>query len=231
MPADGGRTACVQLYGVTSPRSALPEPRGIDGAPVEYAAVAGLVLAASRHEVPPEPTRERLLAHHRVNLCLMEAGPVAPFRYAATFASLEAAQAALAAHAGRLAAVLPRLEGAVELSVKVLPAALPPPSALPDDGLPATGTQYLRRRQREFSQEAQRADALTRVAGRLNEALVGVVIDSRTQLLGQRVLALACLCSRSKVAEFQRVLRAVRAAEAECRFLFSGPWAPSSFVA
>ncbi|MGH2520214.1 MAG: GvpL/GvpF family gas vesicle protein, partial [Chloroflexota bacterium] len=146
------------------------------------------------------------------------------------FASREAAKVAVAAHASHLAALLPRLEGAVELSVRVLPAAPLPLSPLPAEGVPATGTQYLRRRQREFAEGVRRADALNRVAGRLNQALAGVVLDSRAQVLGQRMLALACLCPRSNVAEFKHVLRGVRAAEAECRFLFSGPWAPSSFV-
>jgi len=181
-----------------------PGVKGIDGAPVAVLAAAGLGVAVSELAEEVQPTRDRLVQHHRVTMALLRNGGVAPFRFGNVFPGEAELRQELQGRAPELQEKLKSLAGCVEMAVRL---------AVPAGQKPASGTDYLLHKKRELH-----------AADHLRANLDKVVRDWRQDMKGDS-LGLACLVEQARIAEFK-----AKVAEIDMRAEVSGPWPPSSFV-
>jgi hypothetical protein len=194
----------LYAYGAVRPGHAAPDVRGIDGAPVEVVEAAGLGVAVSELARDVEPTRDRLVQHHRVTMALLRGGGVAPFRFGNVFPGEAELRQGLQKRASELGQMLETLAGYVEMCVRL---------PLPNGGKPGSGTEYLLHKKRQLH-----------AADQLHSELAELVQDWREEVRGNR-LSVACLVPQARAAEFER-----KATQVDARAEVSGPWPPSSFV-
>ena len=138
-----------------------------------------------------------------------------PVRFGAVVEDERAAGRMVAERHDELAAALERVRGAVELGVRVQPAA----GASNATAARSSGREYLRQRAREFERVQQIHDQLAAMS---REA---------TQRPGRELLRAAYLVERAKVAAFVDEVRRLQEEYAELAVLCTGPWPPFSFAA
>lgn len=227
-----------------------PGLHGVAGAPVHLvrhaglAAVVGPVPAGEYEEGALRGRLEDLAwleetarAHQRVVAALAGAGSVLPLRLATVHRDEDGTRRMLAAGRERFAVALERLDGRAEWGVKIY--ARPPRAAAPASA-PASGREYLRRRQ----QEQRSRDGARRLAAeacrRVHGQLAARAQDTRLhrpqdgRLTGRpepNLLNAAYLVPRSDGASFAALVGELAAAELEVTTELTGPWAPYSFVA
>ena len=194
--------------------------RGIADAPVEAVPMGDLEAIVSRHAGRvPEPTEEALVRHDAVCSTLMADGPVAPIRFGAVFSDAASLTSEIAARRDDLRRILARLEGHVEMGVRVLRA---PPS---NEGAATTGTDYLRRRLEDRR-------AALRAASAVDERLGAVAAARRARKLEtpELVLSVSYLVAHADVERFLEAVEAVASGRPDLSLVCTGPWAPYSFV-
>jgi len=243
----------LYAYGAVWPSAAAPAVAGIDGAAVSLVSAGELAVAVSRHDGDElKPTRRRLEEHLAVNLALVEAGGVLPFRFGNTFADAEALRQAFEPRGTELAGKLREVEGCVELTVWIEggggpsgePEATRNPGAQIEGGAP-----------RSFASLRMTGGTLGMTGGTGGEGPTGVDKPGTAYLRRKRAEVAAEEAVREQAAEVRKklgaavkdfreeVLRsgsglvmamlvrrddvgAVKAALPRA----SGPWPPSSFV-
>jgi hypothetical protein len=194
--------------------------RGIADAPVEAVPVEDLEAIVSHHaDRVPEPTEEALVRHDAVCSALMADGPVAPIRFGAVYSDTASLRSEIAARRNDLRAILARLEGHVEIGVRVLRAT---PS---NEGAATTGSDYLRRRLED------RRVAL-RAASAVDERLGAVAAARRARKLETQelLLSVSYLVAQADVERFLETVEAVASGRPDLSLVCTGPWAPYSFV-
>ncbi len=199
------------VYGIIS-ASACPEggfgPMGLGVIATEVGTVRHGALAAVVSDGPdgmPDATRDNLLTHERVNEAVMREHTVLPMAFGTVLRSREDVEELLRAGHDAFAAALARLEGHVELGVKVL---------------------YMARDGEVVRARAER-DASAIVA-----ALRAVSTEVRVSPpVGERmVLNASCLVHRERVAAFDARVKRLAARHEELTFRSTGPWPPYHFV-
>ena len=209
----------IYLYAITRPGPVVPECQGLDDAPLAVArssVVAGLYSSHERLECRPQP--EALWRHEQVIEAAMDAGPALPARFGTTFADEHALHAALEREAARLAEQLGRLQGCVELAVRV---------AVPDspEPVPANGRAYveakLSRLHRHEAIAAQTLAPLTELAMRARTD------EGRAE---REEICASYLVRRDWVERFAEQVGMLAAQNPDLALSCTGPWPPYSFV-
>lgn len=216
---------------------------GVGGAParvIRCGSLAAVVGEFGGERV--RVTREHVAAHNRVLGHVLARGltPL-PFRFG-TLADAARLEQFVAANETSLLALLARVRGCVEMSVKVMWDA-PRPTDAPSRGAPAVavaavrapsggGAEYLvsKRRGRAGGEElrARAEEVAAWLAGRVG----GAVKDSSVRVSPQDALVVraAHLVECERLEDYRERVRAARAERArELKFLTSGAWPPYSF--
>jgi hypothetical protein len=201
------RTSSLYLYGVLR---AKEEQRfgaiGLGTPPAEVVTVCHGELAAVVSEGPlgvPDPTRDHLLAHHRVQDTLLREHTLLPAAFGVTFRSREEVVELLRSGHEAFEGVLAKLEGCVELGLKVIW----------DADL--------------LAREAAGHDAQTLVE--TLRPLATAVREMRP--IGERmILNAAFLVEREQEAAFDAKMRSLAARFELLTLQYTGPWAPYHFA-
>jgi Gas vesicle synthesis protein GvpL/GvpF len=211
----------IHVYAIADGLAELPDLRGIGGAELDRVEVEGLDVVFSDVDEDTGVQEEAVLEHAAVVEALMErSDAVLPGRLGPRFADLYGLAAAVTAQAGHLRAALDRVEGCVELGLRVLEPLEPGPGHAP-----RSGTDYLEARL------ARRRDAVRR-ALELHEPLSRLARASTTregQARGE-VLEAAYLLAAEEVDRFRAELGRLEHSERDLAFVVTGPWPPYSFA-
>ena len=211
--------ACYLYCVVRGPAPLTVESIGIDARWPDVYLIASGDLAAVASDVESaalEPTRDRVLAHDRVNQAVMQDRTVIPMNFGTVCRSREDVVKLLRAAHGAFSDVLEKIEGRVEFGLKVLQG----PEA-PADGLPPgtpTDDDLQRRAERHLDDGLQRLRDVS-AASRLNPPL------------GDRmILNAAFLVPRSGERAFVSRAEKIARKFPHLVFKYSGPWPPYNFV-
>jgi gas vesicle protein GvpL/GvpF len=190
----------------------------------------GLGVAASpAGDLGSPPTLARLLAYQQVISAFHACRTVIPLRYGCVVGGRDETLRLLADHQAHYQALLDRLDGTVEMGLRILRAAAPAEPGPPSDGPGARYLAGLRTRQ-------QNSGSLTAedrsVADRVCAELSGLYRDERREAspaARQRVVSMYFLVPRISVGAFQKRLSRIDCLEAG-GWLSTGPWPPFNFV-
>ncbi|MFC7494233.1 MULTISPECIES: GvpL/GvpF family gas vesicle protein [unclassified Nocardioides] len=224
--------------------------RGIDGAPVELVEHQDLVALVST--VPLSSYGEEALRRNLEDLQWLETvvrshddvihaaavrAPTAPLRLATVCFDDDAVRARLREWYVALTAVLDRVQGCSEWSVKLL---VPAEAAQPvETSAPASGAEYLRRKKSDAARRTVTADAAAETAQHVHERLESLARDSRQlppqdpRLSGHQgtmVLNAAYLVGNDDAEEFAGLVAALAAEHPDVVIDGRGPWPPYSFA-
>jgi hypothetical protein len=213
---------------------------------VEVGGLTGLVSTVDLDEFGEEGLRQNLerldwlemaaRGHDAVVQAAASVAPTAPMRLATIFRDDDGVRRRLSEQHDRIAAVLDRVEGHEEWSVKVLTPAHDDDPA--PDG-PGSGAEYLRRRQAQERARASDLGHAQEAAEQVHESLVALVAASRrlppqdprlTGHTGTMVHNAAYLVSRERSETFADALGELAAEHPEVLVDARGPWPPYSFA-
>ncbi|ADO70128.1 GvpL/GvpF family gas vesicle protein [Stigmatella aurantiaca] len=185
----------------------------------------------------PDPTRDNLLAHHRVQEAVIHGHTLLPMAFGLTFPGPEDVTELLRSAHDAFTDVLSRLEGHIELGLKVLwdqdraareleqvDAELARLAGQPPDS-PAR-LEYERRLESALRERAQHE------GNSIVETLRPVAAATRVvSPVGERMLLNAAfLVAREQEAAFDARVKSLAAKHAMLTFQFTGPWAPYHFA-
>lgn len=203
---------------------------GFGGAPVRAVDVAGLTVWLSDADRAPALDLDAVRLHHGV-VSAGAAAAVVPFRFGAWAADTASLEERVRRSAAELEAALHRVEGRVELGVRITdPTGAP---AADPGAAPATsGRAYLRAlssRQRARAERRRRQEQLAQAASRHLEA---VPHDTRVAYLASPdLVSLAHLVPRGCEERYRRRMRSFADEVAPGLAVHvTGPWPPYSFV-
>lgn len=222
---------------VDDPGVAVGGLGGLTGAPLALFARGRVTAVCTIHDdLRLEASARTLWQHERVTATLMTRCGVAPVRFGTVLAGVDQLEQMLAAHEDRFVAVLARLRGKVELSVRgrVSPSVREATPVVVDSDPPLTpsppgsGRAYLRTL---LQTHADRPE--TPPSGSLAEihATLAACAEASTSRGGSDdAMVAAYLVEASGVAAFRRAFMGTRARHRDVRLSLTGPWAPFSFV-
>ena len=211
--------ACYLYCVVRGARPLAVGPIGIDARWPDVYLVEFGELAAAVSDVANaalDPTRDRVLAHDRVNHAVMRDRTVIPMNFGTVCRSREDVVRLLRAAHAAFSDVLRKMEDRVEFGLKVFQA----PDGMPDALPPGTPSDE------DLQQRAERHldDGLDRlrgasVASRLNAPLGDRMIVNAAFLVRREAEQAFVGCAREIARRFPRL-----------RFKITGPWPPYNFV-
>ena len=210
----------IYVYAIMPAEAAVPALPGLDDAPVDGRALAGLTLAVSEHDAKPEATDAAVLRHAQVVEGFAQGAPVLPARFGLVFADASALRREVEAKATALRGRLDRVRGCAEVGLRVVS------EDERHEAAPLTGGDYLRARLRESTERR-------RVAEALHEMLAGHARDStrRDPAGGRILLDAAYLVPVDRVQEFRHEVDELGRSHPELALVCTGPWPPYSFAA
>ncbi|MDO8738461.1 GvpL/GvpF family gas vesicle protein [Candidatus Deferrimicrobium sp.] len=246
------RGASLLVYCVCeTPREPPPaEIRGVDGQPVYLIDDDGLCVVVSPLPQPAgagAPDVSRILAFEKVVEVFHRARAVLPFRFGCVLEDEMRAREALRARRGEYQAFLGRLNGCVEMGVRLLlpwkdraPSGDGPgPHSAADGAAPAgtsPGIRYLHARRARYQEEERLAleEEEDETVERCRTAFTGLYVDFRSELSrirgpGVRMASLVFLVKRDREEAFREAFRVLSRKEGT-KILLSGPWPPYNFV-
>lgn len=227
----------LYLYGVVG----YPPPlaRGVLGlgdSPVFL--VGGPDLAAVASDSTPDlwPIDEaHVRRHEAVVEAIMREGPVLPMRYNSLLPGKKAVTRLLRQRSRALAAALRRVDGSVEMGLRVL-APAPGAGAVPGRPRPlrgrGPGTSYLRKRMEEERRGARERERDQQLIEELRTLLDPLVAESslRPFLTERLTLSASYLVAHDRVAAFRERVGVVQQRFSAFGFLLTGPWPPYHFA-
>jgi hypothetical protein len=215
---------------------------------VEHDGLVGLVSSVDLDEFGEEGLRRNLerldwlemaaRGHDAVVQAAAALAPTAPMRLATIFRDDDGVRRRLAEQHDRISAVLDRVEGHQEWSVKVL-TRQEADGGGHTGGPPSSGAEYLRRRREEQLARESGQQAAHLVAERVHEALVGVAVASRrlppqdprlTGHTGTMVHNAAYLVPQDGSDAFSDAVAELTADNGDVLIDARGPWPPYSFA-
>jgi hypothetical protein len=231
----------VYVYGVLRTEQALRfGPIGLGVPPAEVGTIVYQGLGAVVSKGPlgvPDPTRDNVLTHHRVQEAVILEHTLLPTAFGLTFPAPEDVTELLRSAHDAFSGVLARLEGHIELGLKVLwdqdRVARELEQAEPELGQLA-GQPPGSPARHEY--ERRLAGALRERAQREGEALVKALrpVAAAARVVspvGERMMLNAVfLVAREREAAFDARVRALAANHEMLTFQFTGPWAPYHFA-
>ena len=211
-------------------------PSGVGGAVVRLVEEGALGVAVSIVD-PADltPNVARVLSFARVVEALHAHRTVVPMRYGCLLGDEGQLVDLLRERGEEYAAILQRLDGCVEMGVRVLlPAEASAPRAPVESApRPASGRDYLVDRAARSTREEKFVSALAAAKERVLGALGGLAERTETDnnpRLDQRFSSLYFLVKRGLVESFRQEFRRIEQTESVL-LLLSGPWPPYTFVA
>ena len=210
------------MYALVRHPASVPDLPGIDDGPLRALPVAGdgVDAVVSETRTGTAPSEAAIMAHARVVEAVAAANEsVLPARFAGDVSAEAELSRILGERRDKILEALDRVDGCVELGVRVLPAQ--------DDsrGQAATGSEYMRRRLDEIARAQQ-------LAHRLHGALAAAARESTCNVLARRdvVLTAAYLVPRGDLDRFHATLREAERQLAGVTVVATGPWPPYSFA-
>jgi hypothetical protein len=176
-------------------------------------------------------------AHDDVVRAVAALGPTAPLRLATICLDDDGVRARLDEWGEDLVAVLDRVTGRGEWSVKVV-APVAPETGEPEPE-PSSGAEFLRRRKAQSEQRAQRHSTANAVAEDVHRELAGRAVASRllppqdpqlTGLAGTMLLNAAYLVDLDHAGDFVAAVDDLAARHPALTVEGAGPWPPYSFA-
>lgn len=212
----------LHMYALVRHPAVLPDAHGIDDAPLRAATAAdGIDAVVSETAADPAaPAEAAILAHAQVVEAVAATNDgVLPARFAGGVADEQDLRRRLDARRDRLLEALGRVEGCVEVGLRVLPEPRDGPTPA------ASGGEYMRRR----LDEVTRAETL---AKQLHETLAAVARESTCNVLARSDLLLtgAYLVARDELERFQATLQEAGRGLDGVTLVTTGPWPPYSFA-
>ena len=195
--------------------------RGLADAPVETIPVGDLEVIVSRCErASIKPTAETLVRHDAVCTALMAEGVIAPARFGTAFADVESVRGGIDGRQAELRAILGRLEGHVELGVRVVRS-----GGANGVQLAESGSDYLQARVEE------RRTGLA-AAAEVDERLNALAADCHSRVLETPALLLSAsyLVERGAVEAFRDAVEQLDRMHSDLDLVCTGPWPPYSFA-
>lgn len=248
------------LYCILAAESRGPavHPLGVEARPVQIITQNGLSGACSGHEDPPSAgDRSNLLDYKEVVESFHQHCTVIPMRYGAVFNDPHGINRVLAEQGERFKMLLERLDGCVELGVRILLSRPDTPverldseNALCDSRDP--GKAYLHRRRAFYSEEARADQNMKGLAEACRGWFQGLFTAFRQEFARPGIcgalpfprpggcravqedapgglVSLNFLIPRRDVERFERRFHKISGERPE-RLLMSGPWPPYNFV-
>ncbi|WP_329459585.1 GvpL/GvpF family gas vesicle protein [Streptomyces sp. NBC_01497] len=255
---DSGATYVFAVCGRIAPSALTALPGLAENSPVRalpFGDLTAVVQHVDAAEFTEEAWQERLLderelercarAHHQVVSAAAACGPTVPLALATLYRTDERACSALQQDIERFRNALRRIDGRVELGVKVYaPTAVPPRAEPPrtpgirDTPAPGAGRAYLERK-RGLHQEREQChtDAL-RTADTVDSALLVLAAAGRrlrahgqktSEARGVQVLNATYLVEADRAGEFGEAVRSLQG-RTGASIEMTGPWVPYSFA-
>ena len=193
-----------------------PPPHGVQEAAVEQVCDAELCCFFSQIErlaSDPASVKASAFQFHSVVSSVFAHTAVIPFRFPTLVADANELKSHLREHAAEYRHVLVRLHGMVQMEIRISVAA--------PDANRESGAQYLRGRQ-------ERHARLRDAASNVRQATQSVVGDWRERETNEGWRCYA-LVERSRIAQFQEVVRSVEAPDG-LQMTVSGPWPATEFI-
>ena len=212
----------IHVYAILERKVDLADVVGLGGAPVEQLPVGELTAVVTRHDADRLPADETALVRHAevVDTIAATGAPVLPGRFGVTYGDEKELRAAVGENATRLASLLERVAGCVELGVR----ALEPRRATPAN--PASqGGDYLRTR---LAEQRRRE----RLEAEIHDPLARLSRDSTRRTNGSTGLDFsgAYLVPTEDVETFRRRFDDIAQSHEDLTLVCTGPWAPYSFA-
>jgi Gas vesicle synthesis protein GvpL/GvpF len=251
MNGPAGRASYAYAVARSFDPTRLAGVRGVDGAEVhlvpyrEIVAVVSPVPLAEFDETALRAKLERLpwleataRAHHAVVDAVAACGVTLPLRLATVYRGDERVAEVLRQDYPRFRTALDRLEGRVELGVKVYsdPRATAPVTSPPAS---SPGRDYLRRRRVQHRARDDTWRRAAAAAARVDATLAGLAVDSRHRppqsprlsgARGENVLNATYLVDAERAEEFAARASHLESEAPGARVEVTGPWAPYSFA-
>ena len=217
-------------------REPPPTLTGIDGAPVRAIDLSGLcgwVSDVAAAPIVPSPGRAR--EHDRVVRAALESETPLPARFGQVVPGEDDLRAALSERREALEAALKKVEGAVEMTVRMLvraPKDDPIHKASGELQGADTGRRYLERvaaLQREERNVLAKAGL---IRDRVDSA-VGALVRAQSfagAVAGSSLVTLSHLVPREGLDAYRSALQTLREEDPALTIMVSGPWAPYSFT-
>ena len=213
--------------------AALESVVGVAGARPFGISSDGLTAVVSELDGGPiSVTRENVLAHERVVSQVFAQTTPLPFRFGALLKPAELDRY-FAANRPSLLALLERVRGMAEMSVKIIsqPGSAAVPQPVPAAEGRGRGTMFLAAKQRELAETRTGDEHARETASWLAEQVGSAVNDTYVRLrpTARLTLKAAHLVERTRLGEYRERLRLAREERLSLLFLTSGPWPPYSF--
>jgi gas vesicle protein GvpL/GvpF len=212
----------IHLYAFARNLRGLPAQAGIGGRPLESLAVDGSTAIVSRVPTADGEVAQEAVVRHGlvVEAVLDRCDGIVPVRFGERFADEAALRAATARLRPSLDTRLRRLDGCVEIAVRVVDSrAVDPPSA-------TDGTGYMAAKLGELRERDAVVEALHQPLE--HEARASIVAAPR---VGNLVHEGAYLVRRTGLRRFQDRVDRYAGEHPELTVVCTGPWAPYSFAA
>ena len=224
------------LYGIVSfPPPLLRQIWGLGGSPVFLVPHRDLAAVVSRSPLTPWPVDEtHLTLHEMVVEEMMDARPILPGRFNTFLRTKEAVIALLDERVPALRSALERVEGKVEMGLRVLWQAPgeAEASVAQETARGGPGTEYLYRRLKQQQRRARLRAAGERVIREVQAFFRSLAVESRLQRLPTDRLLFtgAYLVERYRVDPFRESVAKAQQELSCLSFLLTGPWPPYHFV-
>ncbi len=221
------------LYGITKdPVVKGGTLTGVKGRDVSFVTGDGLCAAVSEKSAEDgAPPIAELLVYSRVVEALHRRQAVVPLRYGCFLNGIPLIRAALKERQRQYHALLEKLEGQVEMGIRILLSEEVGESR--QEKQPATGQDYLTLRKAHYRMRDETSGHHQMILERTIQAFSGLYGRQRTETAaknGSVILSLYFLMPENKVSLFRETFRRVAEVE-EAKALISGPWPPYNFVA
>lgn len=229
----------IYLYGITSfHKSPLPSVTGLSGHSLEKFRVDGINAVISRCEaVSDTPDTETLWKHESVIEALMKNQCVLPVRYGVYFDDLKELQHFIHKQKVSLLADLDRLEGCVEISLRVINPTQKK-NTTHEQKVPeykskeGNGSTYLKNRLAQMNSQHQEQKRIKEWADGVHIRLLENALEGNIQVHAHSLLMTsgAYLVRKNELFAFQQQIGHMREIHKEYKFLCTGPWPPYNFV-
>jgi hypothetical protein len=228
----------IYLYCVLrATREPPPDLLGIDGSPVRAVDLGGLGAWVSDIDATPivaSPARAR--SHDRVVRAALERETPLPARFGQVVPSEADLQATLSERRGALEAALERVDGAIEMTVRMLvpqeAGSEPGEKARPEMRGFKSGRGYLEQ-VAALQREERNVLAKGRIVRDRVSSAVGGLVRAESfagATSGSSLATLSHLVPRRNIDAYRNALLALRDEDPALAIMVSGPWAPYSFT-
>jgi hypothetical protein len=211
----------LYVYALARAPAKLPAVNGIGDVPLALETVDGLDAVVSAHDAPVEPSQAAALAHgHVVTEVAAVNAAVLPVRFGGVYEAGTTLRDELRRRREAFRAALERVEGCVELGLRVVGQS----SEAPHDAI-ASGSEYMRARLGERQRAERAADSI--------DAPLAALARERVRSVGATpglLLSASYLVERASVEGFLAAVARAQDEHPDLSIVCTGPWPAFSFA-